>query len=410
MIFNNIEITDISNDFKGLCFVKGKKCFVEGGITGDIVDLDIYKKTSKYYLAKIVNILKKSTFRNNCVECEFFENCGGCIAQHIQYNYYKELKKNYIINFLKMYNFPFKKEDIYYFSVNVGKRRRINLKYNNGKYGFFEKNSNDIVQINKCINTTNKINEIIRNIQGLKFINLNSVDIFEGYNGLGINLIFNKEPNIEDFKKLYSFKNNICYINYTFINRSIFVPIIKNTDLFLNLNGFKIKTPNSFFMQATEESQNFMIDKVVENLHNCKKIADLYCGIGTYTFPLSKIAKVDCFEGDELMIKSIKNNLNELSINNVNTYKRDLFNQPLLTNELNKYDAIIINPPRNGAGNQCKFLSKSDVKTIIYISCNRISFFNDLKYFDNFYIDKIYIIDQFLWSEHLEIICVLKAK
>lgn len=409
MIVNNVEITAISNDYKGICEVYNKKCFIDGGIIGDIVNIEIYKETSKFYCAKILKIIKKSIFREENINCEYFKKCGGCLLQHLQYDYYCNLKKdNFYKDFLRT-GFNFNKEDINFYTVGCGKRRRVNLKYNNGIYGFFGKSNNNVVELNKCININNDINEIIKLFGGLKFTNLNSVDIFEGYNGIAINLIFNKEPNIDEFKKLDVFKNKVCYINYTYLDKNIFIPIIQNNILKLKFDDYTIDLPNSFFMQATLESQNYMINIIKNEIKNCNKTADLYCGVGTYTFPISRLCKVDCFEGNELMIKSIRNNINRLNIKTITPYQKDLFNQPLTVKELNEYETIIINPPRNGAENQCKFLAKSNVKKIIYVSCNKNSLCNDLKLFkDKFIIKKINLVDQFFWSEHIEIICVLE--
>lgn len=409
MIVNNIEITAISNDYKGICEIKNKKCFVDGGIIGDIVNIEIYKETSKFYCAKILKIIKKSTFREENVNCEFFKKCGGCLLQHLRHNYYCNLKKdNFYKDFLRT-GFNFDKENINFYTVGCGKRRRINLKYNNGIYGFFGKSNNNVTEINKCINVNDNINEITKLFNGLKFTNLNSVDIFEGYNGIAINLIFNKEPNINEFKKLDVFKDKVCYINYTYLDKNAFIPIIQNNILTLKLDDYIINLPNSFFMQATLESQNYMINIIKNEIKNCNKVADLYCGIGTYTFPISKLCKVDCFEGSELMTKSIKNNINKLNIKTITPYQKDLFNQPLTVKELNDYDIVAINPPRNGAENQCKFLAKSNVKKVIYVSCDKNSFCNDLKLFkDKFVIKKIELIDQFFWSGHIEVVCALE--
>ena len=97
---------------------------------------------------------------------------------------------------------------------------------------------------------------------GLKFTNLNSVDIFKAHNGIGINLIFNKEPNINEFKKLDIFRDKVCYINYTYLDKNAFIPIIQNNILTLKLDDYIIDLPNSFFMQATLESQDHMINTI----------------------------------------------------------------------------------------------------------------------------------------------------
>ncbi len=405
---NSVNINSISSDYCGIGLVDGKKCFVDNALTGDVVNVDIYRETKKFCCAKIIDFIKKSDLRENKIKCKFYDKCGGCSLQHIKNEYYNNLKiENFYRDFSRL-GFIISEENKHFFTVGCGKRRRINLKYNNGSYGFFEKNNNKIVVVDKCINVVDKINEIISLFRELRLKNLNSVDIFEGYNGIGVNLIFNNEPDIKEFEKLNIFKDEVCYINYTYPDKKSFVPIIKNDVLTLKLGEYIIDLPESFFIQATVESQDFMINTIEDKLINFERIVDLYCGVGTYSFPLSKTHKVDGFEGDANMVKSCRHNIDKLNIKTMNVYQRDIFNQPLSINVLNDYDAAVINPPRNGAENQCKFLSKSNVRKIIYVSCDKTSFLNDLKLFkDKFTVESITLVDQFYWSNHIEIICSL---
>ncbi len=290
------------------------------------------------------------------------------------------------------------------------------MKYNNGVYGFFEKNSRNIINIDNCLNVSEEINKVIKNFKNLKFKNLESLDIF--YTGIkvSINMIFYDEPEINDFKQLDIFKGQNYIIFYTYKEKQNYIPIIGIAeDIKLKLDNLQIIVPQNCFLQATEESQNFMINTVknliLKNLSKKSKIADLYCGIGTYSFPLSNNdCKIFSYEGDKNMIENIKKNITLNKIKNIFPYQKDLFNQPLSTRELNEFDIIIINPPRNGAENQCKNIVKSNIKKVIYISCNPQSLARDLKLFkDNkFKIKKIVIVDQFFLSKHIESIIVLE--
>ena len=391
-----VIIENISSDYKGITYVDGIKCFVDETIAGDFVEINIYKKNKNYYQAKITKILEPSKYRNCNPECIYYNKCGGCTLQHLNIDYYYNSKKLYVEKLLNT-------EITEIFKVGFHKRRRVNIKYKDGIYGFYEKNSNKIVSIDKCINLTDNLNNILSNIQKIKLTNLDSVDIFEVDNGVGINLIFNKEPIIDEFKKLNILE--ATSINYTLKNKDFFIPITKRNNLFLNLDQLSIKIPNNFFMQATKDSQDFMINKICGEINNFKLVYDLYCGIGTYSFPLSKYnKKVVCFEGDDLMIKSINENINLLKIKNLLPEGKDLYNQPIT--DFNNVDAVVINPPRNGAGNQCKFLK--NVKKIVYVSCNPESFKRDFESLKNYYkIDKLYLIDQFFYTNHLEIMVVL---
>lgn len=400
MLIKNVKIENTTKDYKGICYINNFKCFVEEAIEGDTLDIEIHKETGKFYFAKIKKIINPSPYRNTNIECEYYKKCGGCALQHIKLDYYYQLKLNYIKELLNI-------DNIDIFKVGFNKRRRINLKYSNGKYGFYQKNTTNIVSINKCLNLTPSINNIISKLNNIKLTNLDSLDIFEADNGIGINFIFNKDPNINEFKKLDILKNDVILINYTYKDRKSFVPIIKNNDLFLTLKNKQVLLPNNFFMQATKESQDFMINKVCEEIQNYKNVYDLYCGIGTYSFPLTDYnKKITCFEGEDLMVENIKKNINRLNTKNLFFEKKDLYNQPIT--DFKNVDALVINPPRNGAGNQCKFIK--NINKVIYISCNPETFkkdFNILKK-NGYKIENLVIIDQFFFSNHIEIMCILK--
>ena len=80
-----------------------------------------------------------------------------------------------------------------------------------------------------------------------------------------------------------------------------------------------------------------------------------------------------------------------------------------LLNELNNYDGVVINPPRNGAKSQCQIIAKSNIKIVVMVSCNPQTFSTDVKeLLENGYsMKKVVGIDQFYRTQHLEIVGVL---
>ena len=78
----------------------------------------------------------------------------------------------------------------------------------------------------------------------------------------------------------------------------------------------------------------------------------------------------------------------------------------MLVEELATYDAAILDPPRSGAAAQCHFLAKSDIATIAMVSCNPASFARDAAILTSggYRLDWIKIVDQFLFSNHVELV------
>ena len=132
------------------------------------------------------------------------------------------------------------------------------------------------------------------------------------------------------------------------------------------------------------EGENAIIDSVMLGLSKKKKIkliCELFCGSGTITLPLlKKHYQVHAFELENEYLKALdiaarKNDFG----NRVIIKSKDLKKFPLTSDELSKYDAIIIDPPRSGAHLQFSNIARSNVPTIISISCNVNTFVRDAK-------------------------------
>ncbi len=173
-----------------------------------------------------------------------------------------------------------------------------------------------------------------------------------------------------------------------------------------------IELNSSIFLQATKEGQEFITNLVLEGLAGCKNVLDLYCGVGTYSFPLSYFSRVSSFEDNEDMIDIMQENIKKNGLKNkIKPYCRNLVNSPLLVNELNEYDGIVVNPPRNGAKIQCEFIARSNIKNIVMVSCNPQTLIFDLKeLLKKYKITKIVGIDQFYKTSHLEVVCFLERR
>jgi len=168
----------------------------------------------------------------------------------------------------------------------------------------------------------------------------------------------------------------------------------------MNYGGNEIAMPPEYFLQPTSFGQEEITKFILANIKGAKRIVDLFSGAGTYSFPAAEKAKVHAVEESTEMVEAIK------AKGKVTAEKRDLDKLPLTVKELSNYDLAIINPPRTGAFAQSKNLAKSSLKKIIMVSCNPFTFSRDAKLFKEagFSLLNVKAIDQFLWTEHLEIV------
>jgi 23S rRNA (uracil1939-C5)-methyltransferase len=143
-----------------------------------------------------------------------------------------------------------------------------------------------------------------------------------------------------------------------------------------------------------------------EAVAGADRVVDLFAGCGTFALPMAEFAEVHAVEGEHSMLKSLSDAWKTApGLKPVTVATRDLFRQPLLPDELNKFDAAIIDPPRAGALAQTGELAKSNVRSVGFVSCNPVTFARDAKILidSGFEIDWLRVVDQFRWSAHVEI-------
>ena len=150
---------------------------------------------------------------------------------------------------------------------------------------------------------------------------------------------------------------------------------------------------------------------VREGVGDARRIADLFAGLGTFTFALARAAAVDAFEADEAALEVLAEAWRKTQgLKPVKTFRRDLFRAPLSAKELGAYDAVVFDPPRAGASAQAAMLAKSGVARLVAVSCNPGTLARDLRILvdGGYRIARIVPIDQFLFSPHVEMVAHLE--
>ncbi len=173
----------------------------------------------------------------------------------------------------------------------------------------------------------------------------------------------------------------------------------------VTLNGTAINFPHSGFLQPTRDGQQVLIAAMREAVGDARLVADLFAGLGTFTLALAEDQKVYAAEGARDAIGALKLAANH-STRQIFCEHRDLFRRPLSVEELNRFDAVILDPPRAGARDQIIQLAQSDVAKICYISCNPASFARDAKQLCDagYKLRQVWPVGQFLWSTHVELV------
>ena len=306
-------------------------------------------------------------------KCPFFNLCGGCRYDFSDEKYRDE----------KLSELPKLKYTDKAIWGEIGKRRRADFAFQNGHFGFFKKQSKDIIDIDNCPNVVSEINEILPVVSKLPWAGSGSVLITCCENGIDI-VVDSVVPHFgAEFKKAVEKlpPQIIRFVWNEKIVRQYVVPEIKFDDKILPY-------PPRTFLQPTTDTEQILRDLVVKYAGGAKNVADLFCGLGNFTYSTNATG-FDIFG---------------------NGITRDLFKKPLTTKQLNNYDVVIMDPPRNGAEKQSKELARSNVKKIIYVSCNPNTFVRDKEILEQggYKMMVAIPIDQFVGSAHWEIFSVFE--
>ncbi len=170
--------------------------------------------------------------------------------------------------------------------------------------------------------------------------------------------------------------------------------------------GAAVVPPPGAFLQATEDGEAALLEATLKGVGPARRIVDLFAGCGTFTLPLAAYAEVHAVEGDALMVAALDRGWRRAAgSRRVTTEVRDLFRRPLEPDELDGFDAAVIDPPRAGAEAQTRALAASRVPRIAAVSCNPVSFARDARILCDagFRVDSLRIVDQFRWSPHIEL-------
>jgi len=170
------------------------------------------------------------------------------------------------------------------------------------------------------------------------------------------------------------------------------------------LDGVAVGLPIKGFLQATADGAQALTDAVREAVGEAALVADLFAGVGTFAVPIAAKARVLAAEGARDPALALRLAANR-SGRAIAVEHRDLFRRPLSEDELSKFDAVILDPPRAGAKEQAPALARADIGRIAYVSCNPATFARDARTLaeGGWRIDWIKPVGQFRWSTHVEL-------
>ncbi|MEN2494543.1 MAG: 23S rRNA (uracil(1939)-C(5))-methyltransferase RlmD [Hyphomicrobiaceae bacterium hypho_1] len=408
MAKKNITIKTLGSNGDGLYQVSKKQFFIPQALTGEVWLYDTDSGDADCIIPLPERVVPS---------CNHFPECGGCTTQHMPETLYKTWKVGLLNRALYKKNIVLKLENLV--TLGTHNRRRCILsacKDVTGKVtlGYHRMRSKELIALKDCIVLIPKIVQILPGLQKLvdlilKPNQLARVTILQCEQGLDVDLAlmsFKKKP--EKFLKLAQLVDQLHLTRLT-INSDV---VILKTQPTIRIGKYSVPIPNSnIFLQPVQEAEREIRLHVSAAVGKAECVADLFCGVGSFTFDLAQNSKVLAIDNNKTAINALRDGYkHNQGLKPIKTLVRDLFKNPLTRRELENIDAVVFDPPRAGAERQAFNIAKSRVPNVVVVSCNHRTLARDLKILidGGYQLVKVQPIDQFIYTPHLECVAVLK--
>ncbi len=404
-----IEISRLGAQGDGLADTPGGPVYVRYALPGERV-LAEEDGTRR----RITRVLRPSPDRAEPI-CPHFGTCGGCAAQHMSGSLYRSWKEEIVsAAFAHRGLVP---EIAPLAEIPPGTRRRAVLTAvrdaKGVRLGFREEGTHSLIDIAVCPVLQPAIAgalPALRELVAAVVPNRGEGRLTVTATPAGLDVAIATEgasASVEAAARLAALagKNGIARVT---LNGA---PAVMLVEPALSFGGVRVSLPVDAFVQAAPPAETIMTELVVAAIGKAKQVADLFCGLGTFTFPLARKARVLAVDGNRTALSALRDAaLHAQGIKSVETKVRDLMREPLSRKELEPFGAVVLDPPRAGAKAQAEALAKSKVPVVVAVSCNPATLARDARILvdGGYKIERVTPVDQFVFSAEVEAVAVLR--
>ncbi|MGH6925688.1 MAG: class I SAM-dependent RNA methyltransferase [Propylenella sp.] len=320
---------------------------------------------------RVVEVLEPSAERVQPV-CRHFGTCGGCALQMMPLGATRRLKREFVVAALAQRGLsPPVDETI---GVRPASRRRVVLTAllagERTLLGYHERLSHRLVDIEKCPVLEPQLAAALPNLRNLAASLLNSrratrLTVLLTRGGLDVDAADGAVPPANRLPEIA----NLCTAAGVARLSVDSEPLLKLAEPVIEIAGVPLVPPPGAFVQASAEAEAAMTGLVAAHLSGAKSTADLFAGFGTFSLALAREMRVHAVESNEdapaaLMLATRQ----ARGLKPITAERRDLFASPLTPTELDRFDAVVLDPPYAGAKAQAEALAQSRVGRIASVS------------------------------------------
>lgn len=378
------------------------------------------------------------------MSCVYSEICGGCSFRHLTLEQYRQEKFaafQAIINKIKQPEISFAAPIF----IADQSRRRASLAFRSAKgklvLGFNERQSKNIVDLQSCSLLTQQLNAFLPALRELlveicrvplqaskkkklaqTHLSEGDVWICEADNGIDLVLEFAAELNLGHSLAIADIANQYPQLIRISHRRSpieIAEPLLEKIKPQIRIGTYDVFIPAGTFLQPSRAGEQALTGSVLRYLGDSTgRIADLFCGVGTLSYPLAANLnnKITAVDSSSVLLAGFQQSINKNMISNIEILERNLFKYPLDAKELSPFDVLVFDPPRAGASAQTAMVANMPAEQkpqkIIAVSCNPHSFAADANTLisSGYHLEEVTFVDQFAYSNHSELVALFTLK
>ncbi|PVZ64926.1 23S rRNA (uracil(1939)-C(5))-methyltransferase RlmD [Pelagibaculum spongiae] len=422
-----LKVDRLSHDGRGVAHNDGKIVFISGALAGEMVECRIEKQLSKQDHASLLKVIEASPQRIEPF-CKYFDKCGGCSMQMLQLEQQISHKQQILAEQLAHFaecEVQSWQPPLFSNIENTGEqgyryRARLHVNYTKGlvQVGFLHASSHKIVELNDgCPVLVKQLRAILPLLQPLL------AEIASGFRADEIQLTYSEQKislglvgvkrQKKPAKKVISHLQQWAEMHQV----SVYYQLPDNPiemvygDEFLIyqiMPDLKLKFSPSDFTQVNPQMNRAMINQALQwiDIQPAKQYLDLFCGLGNFTLAMAKSgANVTGFEVGQDMVLRAMDNAKLNGLENVNFIKADLFKSIDPKWQKQRFEAILLDPPRAGAETVCRWLANQKLThKILYVSCNPSTLARDAGILcqGGFSVSRAGVMDMFPHTSHVE--------
>jgi 23S rRNA (uracil1939-C5)-methyltransferase len=404
-----LVIDHVAHRGDGVAFADGEAVYVPGTLGGETVEVD-HVPGHHPDRRRLVAITTASPERIEPF-CQHFGVCGGCAIQHWQIDRYRAWKRDIVVETLRQARLDCEVAPLV--DAHGAGRRRITVHARLGthdvlKVGFAAAATHDIVPIDRCPILDPALAGALEAAWALaepltKIGKPLDIQVTATKNGLDIDV---RGSGALPPAMVTTLSGTAAQHRLARLTRHGELVLMRYAPD-ITIGKAQVTLPPGSFLQATAAGEETLAGLVAGYIGKAKAIADLFCGVGPFALRLAAKARISAFDSDAGAVAALQKAASATAgLKPVKAEARDLFRRPLMPPELRDYDAVVFDPPRQGAQATATQLAASKVPVVIAVSCNAATFARDARILvdGGYRLESVTPVDQFKYTAHVELV------